>query len=585
LFAHRCQCANNHPSRFENPDHVDPLGETSLENILNQDDELDSIPILDADASNILAIGTAIPTSFAQEGAAVAALAENVNADREFPELTGEDADIDVDEIYAACRSLSINKYNHLGTTGSIGSLHTGKVMLYMTEELVEEPEGTEEYLVRRLYPARREMMIAGGQCYMPTFLYNLLGKQRTNHKLLASFPMMLMRALLRYNAGFDRDRNVHLEELFRSWIPIQFMARQAEIAIETSFPSVLRFEFFFGTTLEEDHCDFKFPDIPYQRITQCMFHEDFKERWTADIRDNQIPVGLLMNDIFDKLQDAQSQFKLELFPPNVKTRLLLHAEQLLINLQINAYSGSITKSVSECMHIDPCKQLFFIPEGLKKPFAEGATRFYNLDFGLDPKLLSLPQYTSLENMELQLRRSPRHIQQLGGQMRNLVQSPNSYYHYTGKALRMLLLASAPPDASLAADELQFGLFENPDFKAIAALPVQRKVALLNDVAQLVWDCYDVEWWLMVTEYAKVSVDHRSFQISRPFRKTLETFPRTVDSFVQWEEAYGARSTFFTVSRNFNHNVPEIVTNGESSRFWLDSKLPFQNYLLDRSAI
>lgn len=397
----------------------------------------------------------------------------------------------------------------------------------------------------------------------MPSFLYNLLGKQRTNHKLLASFPMMLMRALLRYNAGFDTDRDVHLNELLRRWIPIQIMAKQAEVAIEASFPSVLRFEFFFGTTLVEELCDFKFPDIPYEKITYSTFHKDFMERWLADISGNREPLGLLMDEVRTKLQDPESQFKLERFPPNVKTRLLLHAEQLLINLQINAYSGSITKSVRDCMHVDPEKQFFFIPEGLKKPFAEGTAPIYGLDFGLDPKLLSLPQYTGLEHMEVQLRRSPRHIQQLGGQMRNMVQSPNSYYHYTGKALRMLLVASTPPATIVAADP-KFGLFENPDFKAIGLLPLEAKHKLLDDVAQLVWDCYDVEWWLMVTEYAKVSVDHRNFVISRPFQKTLRTFPRTVDSFELWEEAYGARSTFFTLSRNFNQNVPEIVTNGTS---------------------
>jgi hypothetical protein len=35
-----------------------------------------------------------------------------------------------------------------------------------------------------------------------------------------------------------------------------------------------------------------------------------------------------------------------------------------------------------------------------------------------------------------------------------------------------------------------------------------------------------------------------------------------------WEAEYGSRSSFFTLSRNFNQNLPEIVTNGKfASRF------------------
>jgi hypothetical protein len=538
--------------------------ETVADEILDEDEEFVLIPIMDEEGSDLLTIGNAIPSSYAQEGAATVAAGQNLIAEREFTDPTGHDEDIEVDEIFAACRSLSINLYNHFGTKGKIGSLHTGKVMLSMTEsELVGQPG----HWIRHLAPARTDMNIAGGQCYMPAFLHHLLGKQRKDTKEVAGFPMMLTRALLRYNAGFDCDRNKHLAELSQRWVPINAMARRAEAAIKNSFPSVLRFEFFFGTTLEQEDCDFKFPDIPYLDITHVLLHDEFTARWAADISENRKPLDLLMHDVFTKLQDTNSEFKLEHFPPDIKTRLLLHAEQLLMNLQIKTYFGAITKKIFDCLHVDPSRKLFYIPDGLRRPFPEGADRPYDLDFGLDPKLLSLPQYTGIEDMEVNLRRAPRHIQQLQGQMRNIVQSPNAYYHYTGKALRMLLSSSSPTGNALNVGQ-EFGLFENPDYNTVASLPVEQKVILIENLARVVWDMYDVEWWLMITEYAKVSVDHRNFATTRPYRRKLNTFPRTVDSFDMWEAEYGSRSSFFTLSRNFNQNLPEIVTNGKfASRF------------------
>jgi hypothetical protein len=536
-----------------------PTAPTEADEILDEDEEFESIPILDEEGSDLMTIGNSIPSSYAQEGVDNVAAGQNLTAEREFEDPTGHDEDIDVAEIFAACRSLSINSYNHFGTKGSIGSLHTGKVMLSMTER---ELDGEPGRWIRHLAPARTDMMIAGGQCYMPAFLHHLLGKQRKDTKELAGFPMMLTRALLRYNAGFDCDRNKHLAELSKGWVPINAMARSAEAAIRNSFPSVLRFEFFIGTTLEHELCDFKFPNIPYGDITFVMNHKEFIARWAADISDNRKPLDLLMHDVFTRLQDPNSEFKLEQFPPEIKTRLLLHAEQLLMNLQIKTFFGSITKNIFDCLHVDPTRKLFYIPNGLRRPFPDGADTPYDLDFGLDPKLLSLPQYTGIGDMEANLRRAPRHIQQLQGQMRNIVQSPNAYYHYTGKALRMLLRASSPTGNGLNATEV-FGLFENPDYSTIASLPLDQKVTLIEGLARVVWDIYDVEWWLMITEYAKVSVDHRNFATTRPYRRTLSTFPRTVDSFENWEAEYGSRSSFFTLSRDFSRNVAEIVTNGK----------------------
>jgi hypothetical protein len=154
--------------------------ETVADEILDEDEEFVSIPIMDEEGSDLLTIGNAIPSSYAQEGAATVAAGQNLIAEREFTDPTGHDEDIEVDEIFAACRSLSINLYNHFGTKGKIGSLHTGKVMLSMTEsELVGQPG----HWIRHLAPARTDMNIAGGQCYMPAFLHHLLGKQRKDTK------------------------------------------------------------------------------------------------------------------------------------------------------------------------------------------------------------------------------------------------------------------------------------------------------------------------------------------------------------------------------------------------------------------
>jgi hypothetical protein len=147
------------------------------------------------------------------------------------------------------------------------------------------------------------------------------------------------------------------------------------------------------------------------------------------------------------------------------------------MHLQIKNYSGKISKGVFDCMHIDPTKKLFFIAESCQIPFSEDQVPPFDLDFGLDPKLLELPQYTSIANMETRLRRAPGHIQSLQGQMRNIVQSPNAFYTYTGKALRMLLRASIPA-ANVLNPNQEYGLFENPDYNVLVSLPVEEKEAL-----------------------------------------------------------------------------------------------------------
>jgi hypothetical protein len=554
-------------SRHERTDTSTPNEGTDNETVDIVDEEIVedgvdvvSLPILENAASDLLTVGNSIPTTYAQEGAATDAVGQDLTAERVFTDPTGDDEDIDVDEIFDACRSLSINLYKHFGTNGSIGSLHTGKVMLVMKEE---ELEGEPGRFIRKISPARMDMMIAGGQCYMPTFLHQLLGKQRKNHKHLAAFPMMLTRALLRHTACFDYDRKKLLAELSKRWVPIMAMAKQAEWSIDVSFPSVLRFEFFFGTTLEHEFCDFKFPDIPYEEIAKGMHHPEFIERWKNDLSENRKPLESLMRDVRSSLHADSTEIKLELLSSSVKTRLVLHSEQLLMNLQVKTFFGAISKSIFECMHVAPSRQLFFIPEGLKRHFEEDGDSPYGLDFGLDPSLLALPLHTSLlDDMERKLRCAPRHIQQLQGQMRHIVQSPNGYYHYTGKALRKLLCCSYPEEVE-ADPNIDFGLFENPEYNVIASMSLEAKVELLDFLAICVWDMYDAEWWLMTTEYAKVSVDHMSFATSGPYSKTLSSFPRTVDTFEKWDSAYGSRSSLLHLSRAFNHNQAEIKTVGK----------------------
>jgi hypothetical protein len=273
------------------------------------------------------------------------------------------------------------------------------------------------------------------------------------------------------------------------------------------------------------------------------------------------MPLERLMLDVRAHVLDENSQFLIEKFEAGIKTGLLHDSEHVVMSLQIKGFFGAITKRIFDCMHVDPTRKLYFVPEELKETFSADSEGPYGMEYGLNPKLLALPHYTSLADMKHNLRRSPHHVQQLQGQMRNVVQSPNAYYHYTGQALRLLLMSSAGEDPA-EAQNFDFGLFEEPDYKQIALLSLVEKEELLASLACIVWDMYDAEWWLMSTEYSKMSVEHRSFATTRPFNRTITTFPRTVDSFDAWEDGYGARSVFH-YSRSFNQNVAEIVTNGK----------------------
>jgi hypothetical protein len=41
-----------------------------------------------------------------------------VDTEPQYEELSGDEADIDVDKIFSACRSLTINLYNHFMVLG-----------------------------------------------------------------------------------------------------------------------------------------------------------------------------------------------------------------------------------------------------------------------------------------------------------------------------------------------------------------------------------------------------------------------------------------------------------------------------------
>jgi hypothetical protein len=506
-----------------------PFGET-LENA-----------IFDEEGSNQIAIGT---------------------SEVSFPTgntVTDDEEELDTVQLFASMKSLKTNMYPHLGTGGEIASLHTGKVMLMMKEVTDEETQTTS----RRVYPARGGMNIAGGQAYMPTFLYNLLGKQRKKEYSMTAFPMMLTRALMSTIGGFDKDQKSLLKKLITAFVPIAEIAEYAHTEISTSCPSNLRFEYFFCTTFQEEASDLSFPDIPYRSITRKFAHPEFTSSWRKSIKENYFPLRKLMSSIGRSLKLKENPIKLAKLSPELKTRLVYCAEQLLTITQIGKFSGRITKKVLECQRASSDKLGLIMPGNFTCWLSNEETSLAGTTWGLDSKLLDLPTYTriSLPPAEERLRSAPPHIQALSGQMRNRLISPHSYYRYTGLIQRQLYSATHfDPEEPL--NTRRIGLFDEPDYDALSKLAPEVVHQILKRFAKFIWDAYDCEWWFLILNHASQKVAEGRFNPNNPIKKRLKDFPRTNDTFVEWDRHAGNRS-LFTPSEAWRNETTEIDTPGK----------------------
>jgi hypothetical protein len=471
--------------------------------------------------------------------------------------VTDDEAELDTVQLFASMKSLKTNMYPHLGTKDEIASLHTGKVMLMMKEHTDEN-----DITTRRIYPARGGMNIAGGQAYMPTFLYNLLGKQRKNEHKMTAFPMMLTRALMNTVGGFDKDQMELLEKLITTFVPISEIAKYAHTEIATSCRSNLRFEYFFCSTFEDENCDFEFPKIPFRSITTKFQHSDFIESWKHSITENFEPLSRLMTSIGRSLKLKEDPLRLHKLSPELKTRLVFCAEQLLTITEIGKFSGRITKKVLECQRPVPGELGLVMPANFITRLDNEESFLVMSTWGLDPKLLDLPRYNRIENISAEqgLRSAPPHIQQLSGQMRNRLISPHSYYRYTGLIQRRLYEATHERPEGFG--NWDIGLFDEPDYDALSQLSILKVLNLLKQIAKYIWDAYDCEWWFLVLDHASRKEAEGTFRPTNPILKRLKDFPRTNDTFIVWDRHGGNRS-LFTESENWKNEKIEIDTPGK----------------------
>jgi hypothetical protein len=247
---------------------------------------------------------------------------------------------------------------------------------------------------------------------------------------------------------------------------------------------------------------------------------------------------------------------------PELKTRLVFCAEQVLTITQIGKFSGRITKQVLDCHRPEEGVLGLTIPDNFTTELSEREGLLVMSDWGMDPKLLDLPTYTRISSppTEQGLRSAPTHIQQLGGQMRNRLISPHSYYRYTGLVQRQLYEATHTPSTRLVVPRI--GLFDEPDYVALGQLSNQAVITLLQTFAKYIWDAYDCEWWFLILDRASQQSALGNFRPANPILKRLKDFPRTNDSFIEWDREGGNRS-LFTQSENWRNERTELDTPGK----------------------
>jgi hypothetical protein len=117
-----------------------------------------------------------------------------------------------------------------------------------------------------------------------------------------------------------------------------------------------------------------------------------------------------------------------------------------------------------------------------------------------------------------------------------------------------------------------YGAFEEPSYESLAALDPVAVKDFQAQIANIIWEAYNVEWWFIVKE--------RAFQRKRNTRwdgfETVDlkllSFPSTVGAYREWSVAQ-VQNPLLKVSTKFGNGVSEVCDLGEWLLIWYSYRL------------
>ena len=525
---------------FSNDTVIDALGNEEIKNGL-----------LDSESMNLMLMGeSANPIETRNIQRTVESGLDTVNTDLDNWSVC---EDIDHDALYFDYQKLGTNVYAQMCTNGYIGSAHSSSVRLRF-KETPEEFSFNEIITIREIEPCRRNMNVCGGHGYMPLMIKNFLIDQRENTHLFGALPLLLSRILVDNPGSFDGDKAILYEELQELFDPLENILNEAQATLKKSGCNTIWFEFFFMSTLDAPFCDMIYPTFDYSSCMKMVLHDEYSKRWYEIINEYLTPVLTVM-DHLRTIQAEPDEHKpaLHKFSPELKTSLLFCMEVVVSFFGIIGFRGRIMKAVQEAVGDE---EVFWrVPPEFKTVLCENEQDFCH--FGLDPTLLKLPDFVrDTPITELNLKKTPSHIQSLRGLLKTKLTLPVGYFSCISKVQQILFRHDR------RTSPLGVGFFEKVDFHNLATQTEASRKRMFDRLACVCAEAYTCEWWFIVNERTTYERNNTAWTPNVGFPRRLVDFPQTVDSFHAWVALHG--TSWIIPSTNFIRLTPQVVDPGIS---------------------
>jgi hypothetical protein len=162
---------------------------------------------------------------------------------------------------------------------------------------------------------------------------------------------------------------------------------------------------------------------------------------------------------------------------------------------------------------------------------------------------------------EKDLRSPPKFLQAGGGRMHKLLFMPFAFFRFLSK---IQILAHQYSNPLITHDG--YGVFEEPKPEVLAAMTQADALKFQKEIAWLLWEAYDAEWWFILKERVIGRKKHSNWQGSPNVKKDLASFPTTEAGFHAWRASQLALPLLVQSTR-FDNGTVELSDAGKYFRF------------------
>ena len=490
---------------------------------------------------------------------------DTVDEDEESPasdpsDQAGMGPDLSLNDMMNDVLALQVTKYGYLDTNGSIGGSSSGPARIQF-EEYRDDTTGDWR---RKISPCRTRLAVNGGQIYMPMMLHLLNVNQRKQNKLeeLRGFPMLMVRTLLTRSGSVDCEKSELYAELIKMHELISVLISDCRRNVKTLATHTVRVELYFASTLQTFDSDIEFPEIDYSKIISTVQHIRLKRSWIKSLVSFNKPLLKVIEGVRTLVQPGSTRSPmLEDYSASVKTMLVLCAERVITMLNIRGFKGRVMKSLVESFSPEESGRIFWsIPIDQKEMLGDEESESTGLPFGLSPALLRLPGIDSSFISQRELRTAPNYLEQFNGQLYSSLNMPIGYFRFQAR-VKVILLKYCMNQSPAVQATFNYGVFCNPSYEALASLSELRRSTMLTELAKVLGDCYQTEWWYVITDRAKTLMRQGMYrpEPNFPYPGKLVQFPNTKNEFEAWMALSNQRS-FLARSLAYGADIPEVTS-------------------------